>query len=62
MTDADLLAKATVWAATSPGSRNHTYNITNGDMFRWSSMWPRIAAFFELDIAPLCQWTSTKSW
>lgn len=52
MTDADLLAKATVWAATSPGSRNQAYNITNGDLFRWSSMWPAIAAFFELDVAP----------
>lgn len=52
MTDADLLAKATVWAATTAGSRNQAYNITNGDMFRWSSMWPRIAAFFDLDVAP----------
>ncbi|MCP2638533.1 SDR family oxidoreductase [Microbacterium sp. HD4P20] len=52
MTDADLLAKATVWAATDPAGRNQAYNITNGDMFRWSSMWPKIAAFFELDVAP----------
>ncbi|WP_291045452.1 SDR family oxidoreductase [Herbiconiux sp.] len=52
MTDADLLAKGTVWAATSPATRNEAYNITNGDMFRWSSMWPRIAAFFDLEVAP----------
>jgi nucleoside-diphosphate-sugar epimerase len=52
MTDADLLAKATVWAATNPESRNQAYNITNGDLFRWSSMWPKLAAFFELDVAP----------
>jgi nucleoside-diphosphate-sugar epimerase len=52
MTDADLLAKATTWAATGPGSVNQAYNITNGDMFRWSSMWPKIAAFFDLDVAP----------
>jgi len=52
MTDADLLAKATVWAATDPGSRDQAYNITNGDLFRWSSMWPRIAAFFDLEVAP----------
>lgn len=52
MTDADLLAKATVWAATNPASANQAYNITNGDMFRWSSMWPKIAAFFDLDVAP----------
>ncbi|QHF22772.1 NAD-dependent epimerase/dehydratase family protein [Rathayibacter sp. VKM Ac-2804] len=52
MTDADLLAKATVWAATDPGSRDQAYNITNGDLFRWSSMWPRVAAFFDLEVAP----------
>lgn len=52
MTDADLLSKATVWAATNPASANQAYNITNGDMFRWSSMWPKIAAFFDLDVAP----------
>ncbi|MBG6240285.1 nucleoside-diphosphate-sugar epimerase [Mycetocola sp. CAN_C7] len=52
MTDSGLLAEATVWAATNPGSTNQAYNITNGDMFRWSSMWPKIAAFFDLEVAP----------
>lgn len=52
MTDADLLAKATAWAATNSAGSNEAYNITNGDMFRWSSMWPKLAAFFELDVAP----------
>lgn len=52
MTDANLLARATVWAATDPGSRNQAYNITNGDMFRWSRMWPALAAFFDLETAP----------
>ncbi|KQQ22085.1 NAD-dependent dehydratase [Rathayibacter sp. Leaf299] len=51
-TDAGLLARATVWAATDPGSRNQAYNITNGDVFRWSRMWPALAAFFELETAP----------
>jgi nucleoside-diphosphate-sugar epimerase len=55
MTDADLLSKATVWAATTPDARNEAYNVTNGDMFRWSSMWPKLAAFFELDVAPPLQ-------
>ncbi len=52
MTDADLLAEATVWAATTEHARNEAFNITNGDVFRWSSMWPKIAAFFDLDVAP----------
>ncbi len=52
MTDSGLLAEATVWAATNPEGQNQAFNITNGDMFRWSSMWPKIAAFFDLDVAP----------
>ncbi|XAS67661.1 SDR family oxidoreductase [Micrococcaceae bacterium Sec5.7] len=52
MTDAGILAKATVWAATGPGTANQAFNITNGDIFRWSSMWPKIAAFFDIDVAP----------
>lgn len=52
MTDAGLLAKATVWAASAEGAQNQAYNITNGDLFRWSSMWPKIAAFFDLEVAP----------
>ncbi|MDN4640840.1 SDR family oxidoreductase [Agreia sp. PsM10] len=60
MTDADLLAKAMVWAATTESGRNEAYNITNGDMFRWSSMWPRIAAFFDLDVAPPLEMSLTE--
>lgn len=52
MTDADLLAKATVWAATQPQCANQAFNITNGDLFRWNELWPTIAAYFELDTAP----------
>lgn len=52
MTDAGLLAKATVWAATDPRSANQAYNINNGDLFRWNELWPKIAAYFELKVAP----------
>lgn len=52
MTDAGLLARATVWAATEPGCANQAYNINNGDMFRWSEMWPAIAQSFGLEAAP----------
>ncbi|MDT8912204.1 SDR family oxidoreductase [Amycolatopsis sp. PS_44_ISF1] len=50
MTDARLLAEATVWAATS--TADQAYNIANGDLFRWSELWPKIAAYFELEVAP----------
>ncbi len=52
MTDAGLLAKATVWAATDPRCANQAFNINNGDLFRWSEMWPKIARWFELETAP----------
>lgn len=52
MTDAGLLARATVWAATDPGSANQAFNITNGDLFRWNEMWPKIAAMFDMEMAP----------
>lgn len=52
MTDATLLAHATVWAATEPRCANQAFNITNGDLFRWNELWPKIAAFFELETAP----------
>jgi nucleoside-diphosphate-sugar epimerase len=52
MTDAGLLARATVWAATEPRCANEAFNINNGDIFRWSEMWPQIAAAFGLEAAP----------
>lgn len=52
MTDAGLLARATVFIATNPQCGNQAFNINNGDLFRWSEMWPKIARFFELEFAP----------
>ncbi|WP_328335165.1 SDR family oxidoreductase [Streptomyces sp. NBC_00455] len=55
MTDAGLLAKATVWAATDASGEGQAFNIANGDLFRWDEMWPRFAAYFEMDVAPPLQ-------
>jgi nucleoside-diphosphate-sugar epimerase len=52
MTDAGLLARATVWAATDKRRANQAFNVNNGDLFRWSEMWPKIARFFDLEVAP----------
>jgi nucleoside-diphosphate-sugar epimerase len=52
MTDAGLLAEATVWAATTPECANQAFNINNGDLFRWDELLPKIADFFDLDVAP----------
>jgi nucleoside-diphosphate-sugar epimerase len=52
MTDARLLARHLQWAATTPVARNHAFNVVNGDIFRWSWMWERLAAWFGLEAAP----------
>lgn len=52
MTDAGLLARATVWAAAEPACANQAFNITNGDLFRWNEMWPAIAHYFDMEVAP----------
>ncbi|WBQ06005.1 SDR family oxidoreductase [Kribbella sp. CA-293567] len=55
LTDAGLLAKATVWAATAPAAANQAFNITNGDLFRWNELWPKLARWFGLEVAPPLQ-------
>jgi nucleoside-diphosphate-sugar epimerase len=52
MTDARLLARHLEWAATTPAARDQAFNVVNGDVFRWSWMWPRLAAWFGIDPAP----------
>ncbi len=52
MTDARLLARHLEWASTTPDAFNHAFNVVNGDVFRWSWMWSRIAAWFGLEPAP----------
>ena len=41
-----------VWAATDPAAANQAYNISNGDLFRWEEMWPKLASYFDLPVAP----------
>jgi nucleoside-diphosphate-sugar epimerase len=52
MTDARLLAAHMLWAATTPAASNEAFNVVNGDVFRWSWMWERIADWFEINAAP----------
>jgi len=42
--DADLVADVMVWSAESPNAANQAFNVTNGDVFEWRSVWPAIAA------------------
>lgn len=52
MTDARILAQHLLWAATTPAAANEAFNVVNGDVFRWSWMWGRIADWFGLEPAP----------
>jgi nucleoside-diphosphate-sugar epimerase len=53
MTDARLLAKHLLWAATTPAARNQAFNVVNGDVFRWNWMWKRLAGWFGIEASEL---------
>lgn len=53
MTDARLLARQLLWAATTPAAANQAFNVVNGDVFRWQWMWERIAQWFDIPAAPM---------
>lgn len=50
VTDARILAKQLHWAATDPEAANTPFNIVNGDVFRWTWLWSRIADYFGLEV------------
>ena len=52
MTDARQLARHLQWAAQTPAAADQAFNVVNGDVFRWSWMWTRIAEWFDLEPAP----------
>ena len=47
-TDGTQLAHAMIFIATAPACANVAFNVTNGDVFRWSRLWPQLADFFGL--------------
>lgn len=50
LTDASVLARGMVWAATRPACAGEAFNLTNGDLFRWRHLWPRLAEHFGLAV------------
>lgn len=48
--DARLIARALHWAGEAAGARDQIFNITNGDVFDWPSLWPALAEIFGLAI------------
>jgi nucleoside-diphosphate-sugar epimerase len=64
-TDAGQLARAVKWMATSEKGRNEAFNVTDGTVFRWERLWPRIAKFYGMEVGQvrplnLSLWMSDK--
>ncbi|MEZ0541127.1 SDR family oxidoreductase [Fibrella arboris] len=49
VTDARVLARHLIWAATTEAAHNEAFNVVNGDVFRWSWLWKQLADFFGLE-------------
>ncbi len=52
-TDCTILARFILWAMTEPKAADQAFNISNGDVYRWSSLWPRLAVYFNLPLGIL---------
>jgi nucleoside-diphosphate-sugar epimerase len=48
VTDADLLAEQIIWATEDPAGHDQAFNIANGDVFRWRTLWPKVAELFDV--------------
>lgn len=49
-TDADLLAEAVLWAGRHEVAAGETYNVTNGDVIHWPSLWPELGRSLGVDV------------
>jgi nucleoside-diphosphate-sugar epimerase len=49
VTDARVLAEHLIWASTTDAAKNEPFNITNGDVFRWSTLWLQLAGWFGVE-------------
>jgi len=48
VTTTTLLARGMAWMSTDENAGNNAFNMTNGDVFRWSRLWPQLAAAFAM--------------
>jgi nucleoside-diphosphate-sugar epimerase len=47
--DARLLARVIAWAGSSKAAARETFNVTNGDVFDWIEVWPRLAEALDVE-------------
>ncbi|KAF2744575.1 NAD dependent epimerase/dehydratase family protein [Sporormia fimetaria CBS 119925] len=50
-TTSKLHAEFVHWAALEPRAANQAFNVVNGDIHSWQTLWPRIAQYFGLHVA-----------
>lgn len=50
--DARLVAEVIEWALAAPNAVNEVFNVTNGDVFSWRAVWPRIAKTLGVETGP----------
>jgi nucleoside-diphosphate-sugar epimerase len=50
--DTRLLADALAWGATSASAAGETFNLTNGEVFEWRSLWPAMANVLGIEPGP----------
>jgi len=50
-TDADWMARASVWAALDPNAAGEAFNLVN-EPFRWERVWRHVAAAFDMEVGP----------
>jgi hypothetical protein len=65
LSDATCLAEAIVFLATHDSGKNAAFNVTNGDCFRWSQVWPLLAQWFGMPCGvprniKLARWMADK--
>jgi hypothetical protein len=49
-TTSSLHARFCVWAATEPRAANQAFNVVNGDVQSWQSLWPSLARRFGMTV------------
>ena len=50
--DANLVGQVMLWAAQAPQAANEIFNVTNGDVFEWRSVWPAMAETLGVEPGP----------
>jgi nucleoside-diphosphate-sugar epimerase len=50
--DADLVGQVMAWAAEAPQAANQVFNVTDGDVFEWRSVWPAMAQTLGVEAGP----------